>query len=193
MIQYQRVNLPVGTAPEESGLMTTDPKFTREQEMLMWLRDEKCGKNAAELARRIGKDPTYVNRLLYPIGKDGRKGIGLEVMRKASAAFDLPPGFWEGADADAAGAGKYAPLLRDLEDIPQAQLAPLVQAIQQAAEQAREAVAHFAARDGKQAQFTAGEQTHSAMSAEERAQVAAMREEATNFPPPSPDSTKENK
>lgn len=74
-------------------------QFSREQVLLIQLRDERCGGNAAELARKIKKDPTYVNRLLYPIGKRGRKGIGLEVMRAASVAFSLPPGFWEGADA----------------------------------------------------------------------------------------------
>lgn len=72
-------------------------EFTREQELLMRLRDERCDGNAAELARRLSKDATYVNRLLYPIGKKGRKGIGLEVMRAASEAFELSPGYWDGA------------------------------------------------------------------------------------------------
>lgn len=75
-----------------------EEEFTREQELLKRLRDERCDGNAAELARRLKKDPTYVNRLLYPIGKKGRKGIGLEVMRAATEAFKLPAGYWEGAE-----------------------------------------------------------------------------------------------
>lgn len=73
-------------------------KFTREQELLKKLRDDKCDGNAAELARQLKLDATYVNRLFYPIGKTGRKGIGLKVMRKASEVFKLPVGYWEGAD-----------------------------------------------------------------------------------------------
>lgn len=72
--------------------------YTAEQELLKRLRDERCGGNAAELARKLQKDATYVNRLLYPVGKKGRKGIGLEVMRAATEAFSLPPGYWHGAD-----------------------------------------------------------------------------------------------
>lgn len=80
--------------------MPDEHQFTREQELLMQLRKEKCGDNAAELARKLKLDSTYVNRLFYPIGKKGRKGIGLKVMRAASEVFNLPPGFWEGADKE---------------------------------------------------------------------------------------------
>jgi SOS-response transcriptional repressor LexA len=85
--------------------MSDNAEYTREQELLKQLRDQRCGGNAAELARRIGKDATYVNRLLYPIGKSGRKGIGLEIMRAATEAFKLPAGFWEGADVAAPSDG----------------------------------------------------------------------------------------
>lgn len=71
--------------------------YTNHQLLLMKLRDDYCKKNAAELARRIGKDPTYVSRLFYPIGKKGGKGVGLEIMQACSKAFELAPGFWEGA------------------------------------------------------------------------------------------------
>lgn len=74
-------------------------EFTPAQRLLMKIRDERCKGNAAELARRIKKDPTYVNRLFYPAGKKGAKGVGLEIMRACTVAFDLPPGYWEGADA----------------------------------------------------------------------------------------------
>lgn len=83
--------------------MTEAGELTREQELLKKLRDDYCGGNSAELARRLKTDPTYVNRLFYPVGKKGRKGIGLTLMRSATQAFDLPPGFWEGADGPEQG------------------------------------------------------------------------------------------
>ena len=70
-------------------------EYTNEQQLLMHLRDAECRGNAAELARKIGKDPTYVSRLFYPIGKKARKSIGLEIMQSCTKAFSLPPGFWE--------------------------------------------------------------------------------------------------
>lgn len=69
--------------------------LTNHQRLLMEVRDRLCGGNAAELARRIGKDSTYVNRLFYPEGKSGRKGIGLGVMHAVNVAFGLPRGFWD--------------------------------------------------------------------------------------------------
>lgn len=70
------------------------------QLLLQQIRDRLCGGNAAELARRIKKDPTYVNRLFYPPGKAGAKRIGLEIMAACNDAFGLPRGFWEGAKPD---------------------------------------------------------------------------------------------
>lgn len=78
-----------------------EEEFTREQVLLKKIRDDLCGGVSARLAEAIGKDATYVNRLFYPLGKKGRKGIGLEVMRACSAKFNLPAGFWEGADTAA--------------------------------------------------------------------------------------------
>ncbi|WP_114968529.1 hypothetical protein [Rhodoferax ferrireducens] len=73
------------------------PEFTNHQLLLMRLRDDRCNKKAAELARKIGKDATYVSRLFYPIGKKGGKGVGLEIMTACTKAFDLPAGYWDGA------------------------------------------------------------------------------------------------
>ena len=73
------------------------PDYTNHQLLLMKLRDDFCNRKAAELARKIGKDPTYVSRLFYPNGKKGGKGVGLEIMQACSKAFGLAPGFWEGA------------------------------------------------------------------------------------------------
>lgn len=63
------------------------PDFNQRQLLLMRIRDELCKGNSAELARRIKKDPTYVNRLFYPIGKKGGKGIVLEIMSACAAEF----------------------------------------------------------------------------------------------------------
>jgi hypothetical protein len=72
------------------------PDNTELQNRLRKIRDDLCGGNAAELARRIKKDATYVNRLFYPAGKKGAKGIGLEIMAACNEAFNLPPGYWDG-------------------------------------------------------------------------------------------------
>jgi hypothetical protein len=67
------------------------PEFTPHQLLLMRIRDELCGGNAAQLVRSIKKDQTYVNRLFYPIGKKGGKGVGLEIMAACTEAFKLHP------------------------------------------------------------------------------------------------------
>lgn len=61
----------------------------------MKIRDEKCAGKAAELARRIGKDPTYVTRMLYPEGKDGKKRIADEMIEAIESAF---PGWLQDAE-----------------------------------------------------------------------------------------------
>jgi phage repressor protein C with HTH and peptisase S24 domain len=101
--QYPKVMrsaIPLGQSPSSTqgykipSAMESELPLTNEQLLLMEVRDKLCGGNAAELARRIGKDATYVNRLFYPAGKAGRKGIGLGIMRAVIDAFDLPAGFW---------------------------------------------------------------------------------------------------
>ena len=54
-----------------------------------------CNGNKAELSRRIKKDSTYVNRLFYPPGKAGAKGVGPDIMEACNKAFALPQGFWD--------------------------------------------------------------------------------------------------
>ncbi len=92
------VYLPV-LVRHDSGM----EEMTREQRLLGYLRDTYCGGVAAELARKLGhKNPSYINRAFYPEGKAGRKGIGLELMRQCSEAFDLPRGWWDSFDLDRA-------------------------------------------------------------------------------------------
>lgn len=74
----------------------------RLQALLGLLKTAYCGGKAAELARRIETDASYVNRLFYAPDKAGAKGIGPDVMDKATKAFGLPRGFWE-MEPDEAG------------------------------------------------------------------------------------------
>lgn len=69
--------------------------YERKQELLRGIKQAYCGGVAAELARRIKRDPSYVNRLFYEQSKDGAKGIGQEIMDACKAAFELPRGFWD--------------------------------------------------------------------------------------------------
>ncbi|WP_369662124.1 helix-turn-helix transcriptional regulator [Variovorax sp. V15] len=70
-------------------------KYERLQALLTFIKNRFCGGKAAELARRIGRSDSYVNRLFYPQEKNGAKGIGTEIMDACTEAFSLPRGFWE--------------------------------------------------------------------------------------------------
>lgn len=73
-----------------------DSTYRRYQLLLEQIRDELCGRNAAELARQLGnKNASYVNRLFYPRGKAGAKGIGSAVIVATKGAFALPDGYWD--------------------------------------------------------------------------------------------------
>lgn len=76
--------------------------YERLQKLLALVRDRFCNRNGAELARRISKDPNYVNRLFYPREKNGAKGIGPEITKECTKRFDLPRGFWDMAPGEAA-------------------------------------------------------------------------------------------
>jgi hypothetical protein len=75
-----------------------------EQKLLAAICLDHCDGNRSEMARRIGKDASYVARLFYPAGKAGAKGIGIEIMAACTREFHLPPGFWEGAGTKRSGA-----------------------------------------------------------------------------------------
>lgn len=79
----------------DSATIHVMEKYERLQALLTFIKNRYCGGKAAELARRIGKADSYVNRLFYPQEKNGAKGIGAEIMEACSEAFDLPRGFWE--------------------------------------------------------------------------------------------------
>ncbi len=62
----------------------------RLQELLI-----STGLTQAAFAERIGVSPDYVSRLLYPMGKAGRKNLGVLTLRKISEAFGLPAGWFD--------------------------------------------------------------------------------------------------
>lgn len=66
----------------------------RRQRLLELIRD-RCNNVHAEFARRIGKDPSYINRCCYPPGKKGKKNIGDEIIKLATSAFNLPCGWFD--------------------------------------------------------------------------------------------------
>lgn len=61
---------------------------------LIGLIHDRCDGVNANLAKKLDKEPSYINRLLYPEGKDGKKNIGDEIMDAVIDAFDLPEDWW---------------------------------------------------------------------------------------------------
>jgi len=51
-----------------------------------------CGGKSAALADKIGRSASYVSRMLYPEGKDGRKRIGEDMKDLIESALVLPKG-----------------------------------------------------------------------------------------------------
>jgi phage repressor protein C with HTH and peptisase S24 domain len=68
-------------------------KYERRRLNLIKLRDEKCNGKASVLAKKIERDQSYVSRMLYEEGKDGKKRIADEMIEVIEDAFDLPRGW----------------------------------------------------------------------------------------------------
>lgn len=68
-------------------------KYERRRLRLLELRDTRCNGKAATLARDIGRDASYVTRMLYPAGKAGKKRIADDMIEIIEAAFKLPHGW----------------------------------------------------------------------------------------------------
>lgn len=49
-------------------------KYEFRRQQLIKIRDEKCDGKAVNVARKIGREPSYVSRMLYPEGKKGKNG-----------------------------------------------------------------------------------------------------------------------
>lgn len=72
--------------------------LTKRQELLTKIKEQYCEGKITLLAQAIDKNYSYVHRLFLDESKRGYKGIGLEIMDACTRAFDLPAGFWDGAD-----------------------------------------------------------------------------------------------
>ena len=98
--RYPRVNavsIPPGYLPpgKLADILRGMDKFERRRLRLLKLRDERCGGSGAEVARRIGREPSYVTRMLYPEGKAGKKRIADDMMEIIEKAFELPRGWMD--------------------------------------------------------------------------------------------------
>lgn len=61
---------------------------------LQKLIDDEFGGIASDLARKIGKEPSYIHRSLYEEGKEGKKNIGEDMMDAVIYALNLPDNWW---------------------------------------------------------------------------------------------------
>lgn len=68
-------------------------KYERRRQNLLKIRDSECEGKASLLAERINRAPSYVSRMLYPEGKDGKKRIADDMIEIIEKAFDLPRGW----------------------------------------------------------------------------------------------------
>jgi len=86
-------SIPIGHLPVSKLLLECrmDKYETRRQNLLALLHS-RCGGRAATLADLIDSSPSYVSRMLYPDGKNGKKRIGEDVRDRIEDAFSLRRG-----------------------------------------------------------------------------------------------------
>lgn len=70
-------------------------KYELRRLRLAELRDAHCNGVTADLARKIERDPSYVSRMLYPVGKAGKKRIADDMIEVMEQAFNLPRGWFD--------------------------------------------------------------------------------------------------
>lgn len=81
-------------------------KYEQRRLKLIEIRDRFCNGKAAELARRIEREPSYISRMLYPEGKAGRKRIADDMMEIIENAFSLPRGWMDSITSEMPGANE---------------------------------------------------------------------------------------
>lgn len=72
-------------------------KFEIRRRNLLQLLDNDCRGNMAELARRIDRAPSYVARMLWEEGKEGRKRVGEDLAREIEHCMNLGDGALDAA------------------------------------------------------------------------------------------------
>lgn len=70
-------------------------KYEKRRQRLIQIRDEMCGGKAVDVARKIEREPSYVSRMLYEPGKNGRKRIADDMIEIIETAFNLPRGWMD--------------------------------------------------------------------------------------------------
>lgn len=70
-------------------------KYERRRLRLIEIRDELCDGSGASLAKRIDKSDSYVSRMLWPEGREGRKRIGEGMVEHVEDVFGLPRGSYD--------------------------------------------------------------------------------------------------
>ena len=91
---YPQAIPPLRPSPENSKM----DKYEARRQRLRQLIDEKCEGVSSAFAKQIGRDASYVTRMLYPDGKKGRKRIADDMMEIIETAFDLPRGWLDGIE-----------------------------------------------------------------------------------------------
>ncbi|QIR27650.1 helix-turn-helix transcriptional regulator [Kluyvera genomosp. 3] len=71
-------------------------KYEIRRQRLLYIRDRLCNGRAIEIARKIGREPSYVSRMLYPEGKKQKKRIADGMIELIESSFDLPRGWMDG-------------------------------------------------------------------------------------------------
>lgn len=79
-------------------------KYERRRLNLLKLKNEFCEGINKVLAERIERDPTYVSRMLYPEGKQGKKRIADDLIEVIEEKFNLPRGWLDSSPAEEGGA-----------------------------------------------------------------------------------------
>jgi len=109
-------SIPIGHLPVSKLLLECrmDKYETRRQNLLALLHS-RCEGRAATLADLIDSSPSYVSRMLYPDGKNGKKRIGEDVRDRIEDAFSLRRG---SLDEEIGSAGSAPNESRGQNDAP---------------------------------------------------------------------------
>lgn len=110
--QVKLKSIPTGHLPASKLLFECRmDKYEIRRQNLQALLHSHCGGRAATLADLLGRSPSYVSRMLYPEGKEGKKRIGEDLRDVIEDAFSLKRG-----SLDEQGAGQ-----EDLAERPNAE------------------------------------------------------------------------